>query len=98
MHVLMDIQVSPGGVGTSVSPYIAECQRIFEAAGLTYQLHGYGTNVEGEWDDVLAAVKQCHERLHGMGAVRISSYLKLGTRVDREQTLQNKIDSVRDKI
>ena len=98
MHVLMDIQLSPGGVGTSVSPYIAECQRIFERAGLTYQLHGYGTNVEGEWDDVLAAVKQCHERLHEMGAVRISSYLKLGTRIDRSQSMQDKIDSVREKL
>lgn len=98
MHVLMDIQVSPGGVGTSVSPYIAECQRIFEAAGLTYQLHGYGTNVEGEWDTVLAAVKQCHESLHEMGAVRISSYLKLGTRVDKAQSMQDKIDSVRAKL
>ena len=48
--------------------------------------------------NVLAAVKRCHEKLHDMGAVRISSYLKLGTRVDREQSMQDKIDSVRAKV
>ncbi len=94
----MDIMVSPGGVGTSVSRHVAACQKIFEQAGLTYQMHGYGTNVEGEWDDVMDAVKECHETLHKMGAVRITSHIKLGTRVDRDQTMQDKIDSVKNKL
>lgn len=98
MHVLMDIMISPGGVGISVSPYVAECQRIFQAAGLKHTLHAYGTNVEGEWDEVLSAVKQCHERLHEMGAVRITSHMKLGTRTDKPQSLKDKVDSVQEKL
>ena len=98
MHVLMDIMVSPGGVGISVSPYVAHCQKIFQEAGLTHQMHGYGTNVEGEWDDVMAAVKRCHEDLHQMGAVRITSHMKCGTRTDKEQTMQDKVDSVNQKL
>jgi len=61
-------------------------------------MHSYGTNVEGEWDDVMVAVKQCHEKLHDMGAPRISSTMKIGTRTDRVQTIQDKIDSVRSKM
>jgi uncharacterized protein (TIGR00106 family) len=61
-------------------------------------MHAYGTNVEGEWDDVMAAVKQCHEKLHDMGAPRISSSMKMGTRTDRVQTMQDKIDSVHLKM
>ena len=98
MNVLIDICVVPMGVGVSVSQYVAECQRIFQAAGLSYQMHSYGTNVEGEWDTVMAAVKECHERLHAMGAPRIGSTLRVGTRVDREQTMQDKIDSVNEKL
>ncbi|MGB1237875.1 MAG: MTH1187 family thiamine-binding protein [Pseudomonadales bacterium] len=98
MKVIMDIMVSPGGVGLSVSPYIAHCQKIFQEAGLNHNLHSYGTNVEGEWDDVVAAVKRCHEDLHEMGAVRITSHMKLGTRIDKEQTIQDKIDSVVEKL
>ncbi len=98
MYVIMDIMVSPSGVGLSISPYVAHCQKIFQAANLNHQLHSFGTNVEGEWDEVMAAVKRCHIELHEMGAVRITSHMKLGTRVDRQQTIQDKIDSVRDKL
>lgn len=96
MHVIMDIMISPGGVGLSVSPYVAHCQKIFQQANLNHQMHSFGTNVEGEWDDVMAAVKRCHDELHAMGAVRITSHMKVGTRIDKAQTIQDKIDSVQD--
>jgi uncharacterized protein (TIGR00106 family) len=98
MRVLVDVSVVPLGVGLSLSPYIAECERIFQAAGLKTALHAYGTNVEGEWDDVLAAVKRCHEALHAMGAPRISTNMRLGTRTDREQTMDEKVRSVIEKV
>jgi uncharacterized protein (TIGR00106 family) len=98
MNVLIDICVIPLGVGVSVSQYVVACEKIFKAAGLSHQMHAYGTNVEGEWDDVMAAVKQCHEKLHDMGAPRISSSMKMGTRSDRVQTMQDKIDSVHLKM
>ena len=98
MKVMIDICVSPGGVGLSVSPYVAECEKIFKAAGLSHNLHGYGTNVEGEWDEVMAAVKACHEKMHEMGAVRCSSNMRVGTRTDRDQTIQDKISSVEQKL
>ena len=98
MKVMIDICVTPMGVGLSVSPYVAECEKIFKAAGLSHNLHGYGTNVEVEWDDVMAAVKACHEKMHEMGAMRCSSTLRVGTRNDREQSIQDKIDSVEQKL
>jgi len=98
MKVLVDICVVPMGVGVSVSKYVVECEKIFDAAGLNHQLHSYGTNVEGEWDEVMAAVKQCHEKVHQMGAPRVGSTLRIGTRVDREQSMQDKIDSVESKM
>ncbi|MDP5210049.1 MULTISPECIES: MTH1187 family thiamine-binding protein [unclassified Microbulbifer] len=98
MKVIADLCVIPLGVGLSVSAYVAECERVLAEAGLTHELHAYGTNIEGEWDAVMAAVKMCHERVHAMGAERISTSLKLGTRLDRNQSLQDKIDSVRSKL
>jgi len=98
MKVIVDLCVVPIGVGLSVSKYIAECEKILKQAGLNTMLHTYGTNIEGEWDDVFAAVKKCHERVHEMGAPRISSTLRVGTRTDREQTMEDKIKSVQLKI
>ena len=98
MKVMVDLCVVPIGVGVSVSAYIAACERIIEAAGLSAQLHPYGTVIEGDWDAVFAVVKQCHERVHAMGAQRVFTSLKVGTRTDREQSMQDKIDSVRAKL
>ena len=98
MKVMVDLCVVPIGVGVSVSAYIAACERIIEAAGLSAQLHPYGTVIEGDWDAVFAVVKQCHERVHAMGAPRVFASLKVGTRTDREQSMQDKIDSVRAKL
>jgi uncharacterized protein (TIGR00106 family) len=98
MNVIMDLCVVPMGVGVSVSEYVSACQEILKRAGLKYQLHAYGTNIEGEWDDVMSAVKKCHETIHAMGAPRISTTIKLGTRVDRSQTMEEKVASVVAKL
>lgn len=98
MNVILDLCVVPIGVGVSVSKYIAACKRVIEDAGLDPHLHAYGTTVEGDWDAVMAAVKQCHETLHTMGVPRISTTIKLGTRVDRTQTIDQKVRSVQDKL
>ena len=94
MNVILDLCVVPVGVGVSVSRYIAACQTVLTEAGLKPYLHPYGTTIEGEWDVVLAAVKRCHEVVHEMGAPRISSTIKLGTRTDRRQSARSKVESV----
>jgi len=98
MKVLIDVSIVPIGVGVSLSSYVAACERVFRDAGLTAQLHAYGTNVEGEWDEVFAAVRRCHEVLHEMGAPRVSTNIRCGTRTDRDQTLDDKVRSVSQKL
>jgi len=98
MRVIMDLCVVPMGVGVSVSTYVAACQEVLAEAGLKFSLHAYGTNIEGEWDEVMAAVKRCHERVHAMGVPRITTTIKLGTRTDRDQGMDDKVESVRRKL
>ena len=98
MKVLVDLSIVPIGVGVSLSREVAVCERILQEAGLVTRLHANGTNIEGEWDAVFAAVKRCHETLHAMGVPRISSTLRVGTRTDREQSLDDKVRSVEDKL
>jgi uncharacterized protein (TIGR00106 family) len=98
MKVIADLCVIPLGVGVSVSEYVTACERVLSEAGLKTRLHAYGTNVEGEWDQVFAAVKRCHEVVHEMGAPRISSTLRFGTRIDRDETMDSKVKSVQEKM
>ena len=93
MHVIVDFTVVPVGTGVSLSPYIAEVERVLAATGLEHQLHANGTNLEGEWDAVMAAIRACHERLHA-----IHTDIKLGTRTDRDQRMADKVASVRARI
>lgn len=94
MKVLVNLQVVPIGTGVSVSQYIAACEEVLAKADLHYVLHANGTNIEGEWDAVFAAIRRCHEVVHAMGAPRIQTFISVGTRTDKEQTLQDKVDSV----
>lgn len=98
MNVIIDLCIVPMGVGVSVSQYVVACHEVIKEAGLSATLHAYGTNIEGEWDEVMAAVKKCHERVHEMGAPRITTTIKLGTRIDKEQTMQDKVQSVITKL
>jgi uncharacterized protein (TIGR00106 family) len=98
MNVMIDICIVPLGVGVSVSDYVAACQKVLQAAGLKHEMHAYGTNVEGDWDDVMAAVKRCHEVVHEMGAPRITTSMRVGTRIDRAQSMNDKVQSVIKKL
>jgi uncharacterized protein (TIGR00106 family) len=98
MKVIIDLCVIPLGVGLSVSKYVAVCHEIIRDAGLKSELHAYGTNIEGEWDAVFDVVKQCHEKIHAMGAPRITTTIKAGTRTDRNQTMADKVESVKVKL
>jgi uncharacterized protein (TIGR00106 family) len=98
MNVIADMSIVPIGVGVSLSKYIAACEKVLNEAGLETRLHAYGTNVQGDWDKVFAAVKRCHQIVHDMGAPRVSTVIKVGTRTDRDQTMIDKIKSVETKL
>src|SRR5215470_20131117 len=98
MRVIADLCLIPLGIGVSVSKEIAACERVLAEAGLKTKLHAYGTNIEGEWDAVFAAIKKCHEVVHAMGAPRITTSIKVGTRTDRDQTMEDKVRSVEEKL
>jgi uncharacterized protein (TIGR00106 family) len=98
MHVIVDLCLVPLGVGVGLSPYVAACQKVLADRKLSYELHANGTNIEGQWDEVFAAVKQCHLQVHKIGAPRIFTTIKLGTRTDKAQRMMDKIISVEQKL
>jgi uncharacterized protein (TIGR00106 family) len=98
MKAIVDLCVVPIGVGVSVSSYVTACERVLREAGLESRLHAFGTNIEGEWEQVFDAIRRCHEVVHEMGAPRITTTIKLGTRTDRDQCMDDKVRSVEEKL
>ena len=96
MHVIADICVTPLGLGPSVSGEVRRAVELLRDAGLETHTHAYGTNVEGEWDDVFAALRRVHEELHAGGVARLSTTIRLGTRTDKSQSIADKIRKATD--
>jgi uncharacterized protein (TIGR00106 family) len=91
---MADICIVPVGVGVSLSSYIAAAVDELEAAGLRCEVHAYGTDVEGDYDAIFGGLRRALERVHAMGAPRVTCTIKLGTRTDRDQSLREKVESV----
>jgi uncharacterized protein (TIGR00106 family) len=85
-----ELQVVPIGSGVSVREEITRVVALLEGHDFIIQTHASGTNIEGELEDILDAVRSVHESLHDTGTVRIVSYLKLETRTDKTPTLAGK--------
>ncbi len=91
MKAIAEVQVIPIGSGVSVRAEVKRAHRILEDAGLNAQLHSNGTNLEGELEDIFAAIARVHETLHAEGTVRLSTHIKIGTRTDKESSLAGKL-------
>ncbi|KAH9447855.1 hypothetical protein MJO29_011163 [Puccinia striiformis f. sp. tritici] len=99
-HCTADFCLIPigGEDGASVGKYIAECQRVLAKTGLEYKMHGYGTGLEGPWDEVMNAIKACHEAVHKMGCPRVATDIRIGTRIDKPSSLSQKVQSVEERL
>jgi uncharacterized protein (TIGR00106 family) len=90
MQATAELQVVPIGAGVSVRREIMRVVEILNGYAFRIETHASGTNIEGDLDDILAAVQNIHVALHAEGTVRLLSYLKLETRTDKTPTLAGK--------
>ena len=91
MKATADIQVVPIGSGVSVRKEVQRAHQILVEADIGAQLHPNGTNVEGELQTIFDAIRRVHETLHAEGTVRLVTYVKIGTRTDKDQSLAAKM-------
>lgn len=72
---------------------VAKVIEALESTGLEYRLGAMGTSVEGEWDDVMAAFKICHQAVAGNHA-RVITTITIDDRREGEHHLDEMIASV----
>jgi len=94
MWVTVDLCLVPLGVGISLSPYVAVCEKVIKKNGLDHELGPNGTAIEGEWNAVFRCIKECHDEIHRLGVNRIYTTLRINTRTDRQQSFREKVPSV----
>ncbi len=91
--VLLEFSMSPLDKGESLGPYVARVLDIIDCSGLPYRLNPMGTVIEGGYDEVMDAVRQCFLELQ-KDCKRISVSIKIDYRQGRESRLQSKIERI----
>ena len=95
--MIVDFTIFPTDVGESVSAYVAEVFKIIEESGLPYEHHAMGTNLEGDWDEVMTVIKACHNRMLEK-ANRVSISIKIDDRKGVTDGLTRKVASAKAKM
>ncbi len=97
--VVAEITVVPIGTnGPSISSYVAEVEKTLRSFNLKIQLTPMSTILEGEFDEVLKAVKAAHSCPFERGALRVSTTLRIDERRDKNLTMEGKVKAVEDKL
>ena len=91
--LIVELSITPLGAKESVGDYVAKAIDVIDRSGLNYKFGPMGTCIEGEWDDVMAVVKKCFEKLQS-DSTRITFSLKGDWRVGSESRLKEKVVKV----
>jgi uncharacterized protein (TIGR00106 family) len=95
--LLVEFSMWPMDKGESVGPYVARLLDLIDRSGLPYRLGPLGTCIEGEYDQVMAVIKQCHEAL-AADCNRVFCTVKMDYRKDHPNMLESKIASVEKQL
>jgi uncharacterized protein (TIGR00106 family) len=89
--------ITPLGAGDSVSSSVADAVRLVRESGLPNETNAMFTNVEGGWDEVMALVKACVDRV-AEDAPRVSVVVKIDHRPGHTDGLTTKVASVEARL
>ena len=96
--MLAAFSITPIGTGESVSDLVTETVRIVRASGLPNETNAMFTNLEGEWDEIMAVIKACVDAA-AQAAPRVSVVMKLDHRpAEPSGRIHRKVESIEQKL
>jgi uncharacterized protein (TIGR00106 family) len=95
MSLLVAFSVAPATADDSgsMSEAVAAAVRVVRESGLSHETYAMFTNVEGEWDEVMAVVKAATMAVAAVSP-RVSLVLKADLREGHSDALRTKVESV----
>ncbi len=95
--MLMELSIIPLGRGRSISADLADAIKLVDQSGLEYKLTPTATVVEGEWDDLLALARRCHDSMR-QKTERVITFIKLDDYAGRSDRLTAAVQSIAEKV
>ena len=91
--MLVAFSVTPIGTGEAVGEAVAEAVRVVRDSGLPNRTDAMFTTLEGDWDEVMAVVRQAVDSVAAR-APRVSLVLKADVRPGVTGALTAKVETV----
>ena len=93
MIVAFSISPTPVDDTGSVTAAVAEAVRVVRASGLPHETNAMFTNIEGEWDEVMAVVKAAVDAVAAVSP-RVGLVLKADIRAGYDGQLTAKVERI----
>lgn len=91
--MLAAFSVTPLGAGDSVGELVADAVQVVRDSGLPNETNAMFTNIEGEWDEVMAVIHRCVEVVAAR-APRVSVVIKIDHRPGVDGTMRKKVEKI----
>ena len=97
MNTLIAVSIAPVGVGEELSKHVAEVVKVIRASGLPNKTYSMFTEIEGDWDAVMAVVKRATFVLAEKG-IRTEVVLKADIRPGVSNMMTGKVDRLEEAL
>ena len=91
--MIAEFSVTPVFNSEDTADWVARAVEIIDKSGLNYQVTAMGTLIEGDFDDVMAVIKECHQNLM-VDCPRIKTLIRIDDHKGRQALLQKRITEV----
>ena len=95
--MLAAFSVTPLGAGDSVGDLVADAVRIVRESGLPNETNAMFTNIEGEWDEVMAVIHRCVQAVAARSP-RVSVVIKIDHRPGVTNALHSKVETIEQEL
>lgn len=97
MNALIALCIAPCGVGDELSGYVADVVRIIRESGLPNRTTAMFTEIEGEYDEVMAVVRRATFALAEKG-IRTEVVIKMDIRPGFTNTMTGKLERLEEHL
>lgn len=88
--MLIQLSVTPVGTGEETKEITAKMMKIIKMSELDYQLTSMGIIIEGDWDELIALARKCHEEVKKYSQ-RVVTSMVIDDRKDLNNRLKNNV-------
>jgi uncharacterized protein (TIGR00106 family) len=93
--IIAQFSISPVGAGTSLSKYIKEIVKILKNSNLKFETNPMSTTIEtNDLESLFNMINKLNDKLFKLGIKRVITELKIDYRIDKDATMQSKLDAI----